>query len=72
MTQTRTMSAIESVANITVGSVVALITQVEVFPLFGIYIPISDNIAIMVIFTVVSFMRSFFLRRAFNLINEKE
>jgi hypothetical protein len=37
-----------------------------VFPLFGIHIPMSSNIAIGIIFTFVSLVRSYVLRRLFN------
>ncbi len=40
--------------------------QILIFPLFNIYIPISDNIKIGVLFTVVSLVRSYALRRLFN------
>ena len=64
--QTRLMSLIESVANIVVGYGVAVITQLLVFPLFGLAASLSDNLVIGLIFTIVSLARSYALRRAFN------
>jgi hypothetical protein len=64
--QSKKMSAVESVANIAVGAGIALATQVVVFPLFGMDVPMGDNLAICAIFTVVSFVRSYVLRRVFN------
>lgn len=64
--QSRRMSMIESIANVIVGYGVALGTQLAVFPLFGMKPRLSDNMAIGAIFTVVSLIRSYVLRRAFN------
>lgn len=66
MTQTRTMSAVESVANVAVGYGVAVATQAAVFPLFGIHASLGDNLLIGVVFTAVSLVRSYALRRVFN------
>lgn len=66
MTQSRTMSAVEAVANVAVGFVVAVVAQMLVFPLFGLHASLGDNLAIGAIFTVVSLVRSYALRRLFN------
>ena len=66
MTQSRTMSAVESVANVAIGYGVAVATQAAVFPLFGIHATATDHLAIGAIFTVVSLVRSYCLRRVFN------
>lgn len=64
--QTRIQSAVESVANVVVGYGVALASQLLVFPMFGIHIPFSSNLAIGAWFTVISLVRSYVLRRWFN------
>lgn len=64
--QTRIHSAIESVANVVVGFGVALLSQILVFPLFGIHVPLSANLGIGAWFTVISLVRSYVLRRWFN------
>ena len=64
--QTRLMSVLESTANIVVGYGVAVITQLLVFPLFGIAASLSDNLVIGLIFTAGSLGRSYALRRFFN------
>jgi uncharacterized protein (DUF2062 family) len=66
MTQTRTMSAVESVSNVAIGYGVAVLTQLAVFPLFGLHATLADNLAIGAVFTVVSLARSYLLRRLFN------
>ena len=64
--QTRWQSFIESWANVLVGYGVALLTQIIVFPLFGLQVSIGQNIQIGIIFTLVSLARSYVLRRVFN------
>lgn len=64
--QTRVQSAIEALANVLVGYGVAIASQLLVFPLFGIHVPLSSNLAIGAWFTVISLLRSYVLRRWFN------
>jgi len=64
--QSRRHSAIEAILNILIGIGVAYCAQLIVFPWFGIFISHSANLGITLIFTVVSFIRSYFVRRLFN------
>lgn len=64
--QSRRASMIEAVANVAIGYVVAILSQLAVFPLFGIHIPLSANLWIGAWFTVISLVRSYALRRWFN------
>lgn len=64
--QTRKGSIIESIANVLVGYWVAVGAQILIFPLFDVHIPLHDNFMIGALFTVVSLVRSYFLRRIFN------
>jgi hypothetical protein len=66
MTQTRKQSAFEAAANIAVGFVIALASQLVIFPMYGVHVPLSTDIAITGWFTVISLVRSYALRRAFN------
>lgn len=66
MKQTKKASLVESLLNVAIGYGVALSAQIIVFPWFGINIPLASNIAIGVIFTIVSIARSFALRRVFE------
>lgn len=66
MTQSRHGSLIESIANVAIGYAVAVLSQVLIFPFFGINVPISDNLMIGAWFTVISLLRSYVIRRAFN------
>lgn len=65
MTQTRAMSAVESMVNVAIGYGVAVASQCLIFPIFGIYIPLSDNLLIGVYFTMISLARSYAVRRWF-------
>jgi hypothetical protein len=60
------MSLVEAVTNIVVGYGLAILTQIIVFPLFELHASIGDNLLIGATFTVVSLLRSFALRRLFN------
>lgn len=66
MNQTRLGSLIESLMNIVIGFGVALVSQLVVFPMFGIHVPLSSNFAIGAWFTAISLVRSFVIRRWFN------
>ena len=63
--QSRRMSLVESVANVAIGYGIALLTQLAVFPAFG-CVSLAQNAAIGAIFTVVSIVRSYCLRRVFE------
>ena len=64
--QSRRMSLVESVANVAIGYCVAVMAQVLVFPLFGLHATLGENLAIGGIFSVVSIVRSYCLRRVFE------
>ena len=66
MSQSRIMSAIESVASTAIGYGVALASQLAVFPLFGIHVTFADNLGISAYFTIISLIRGFVVRRVFN------
>ncbi|WP_127476595.1 DUF7220 family protein [Sulfurivermis fontis] len=66
MKQSRWMSLVEAVANVLVGYGVAVATQWMVFPRFGLHATVQENLQIGLIFTVVSMVRSYVLRRGFE------
>ena len=66
MKQSRLMSLVESVANVIVGYGVAVITQILIFPIFGLHTTLAQNLKMGAIFTIVSITRSFALRRVFE------
>lgn len=64
--QSRTMSFLEAVTNVVVGFALAVLTQMLVFPVFGIAVPFDQHVSIAAIFTLVSLARGYLLRRVFN------
>ena len=72
MTQSRRASLIEALTNVAVGFVLSALTTAIVFPLFGYPIRWADNLSIAGIFTVVSILRGYALRRLFNRFTHRE
>lgn len=66
MAQTRTQSWVEAGANIAIGFGINLVANLLVLPLFGFYPTVTDAFGIGVIFTLISLVRSYALRRIFN------
>ena len=64
--QTRKQSLIETATSVLIGYLVALASQMAIFPIFGIYVPFSDNLLIGLWFTAVSIVRGYAVRRYFN------
>lgn len=64
--QTKKQSAIEAAANILVGYTVNMLANFAIFPLFGWNITLEQNLLLGVFYTVVSFARSYGLRRFYN------
>jgi len=69
--QSRRGSFVESLVNVLIGYLVAVGSQVIIFPLFGLHIPLRDNFIMGLWFTVISILRSYSLRRFFNWINTR-
>ena len=72
MKQSRLMSLAESLANVLVGYGVAVVTQMAVFPLFGLAVTVTENLLIGLIFTAVSIVRSYALRRGFEALRVRQ
>lgn len=68
MKQSRLMSLAEAVANVMVGYGVAVVTQILIFPIFGLHTTLAQNLQMGLLFTGVSIIRSFLLRRLFEAI----
>lgn len=68
MKQSRLMSLVEAVANVIVGYGVAVVTQILIFPIFGLHTTLAQNLQMGLLFTGVSIIRSFLLRRLFEAI----
>lgn len=66
MSQPRTFSAIETVANTALGYAINVGVQIIAFPYFNIHLTTGHQAGLGAIFTVVSLLRSYVLRRLFN------
>ena len=66
MSQSRAMSFVEAATNVIVGYVLAILTQLAVFPLFGLAAALSEHLAIGLVFVGVSLARGYVLRRIFE------
>ena len=51
--QSRFMSLVESVANVLVGYGVAVVTQILIFPIFGLHTTLTQNLKMGALFTVL-------------------
>ena len=68
MKQSRLMSLVEAITNVVVGFGVAVMTQILIFPIFGLHTTLAQNLQVGLLFTGVSIIRSFLLRRLFEAI----
>lgn len=66
MKQSRVMSMLESIINISVGFGISLVAQIYFLPLLGVQISLQQNITFALIMTVISIARSYLLRRVFE------
>lgn len=66
MNQTKIGSAIETSVNVAIGLIVSMVANYFVFPSFGFVLSGQANIAISVIYTIISIVRQYVLRRWFN------
>lgn len=64
--QTRLHSLAESLVNVFIGYWISIGAQVLIFPIFDISTSFGSNLKIGLLFTVVSILRSYGLRRVFT------
>lgn len=64
--QSRLMSLVEAITNVAIGYALAVVTQVLIFPLFGLHTTLEQNLKMGAVFTGVSLLRSYVLRRLFE------
>lgn len=72
MSQSRLGSLAETGVSMLVGFWLSVAVQAVVFPMFGYDLPLHDNVAIVTIFTIISMIRSYVLRRVFNWLTTKK
>lgn len=67
--QSQYYSLLEAIINIMSGMVIAFsVTQFIAVPLLGISISVGQNIVLTAVLTIVSIIRAYFWRRAFNML----
>ena len=66
MTQSRKNSVIETVVGVAIGFVVSVSAAFVVYPLFGHSFTLGQNVGITIVFTALSLVRGYAVRRAFN------
>ena len=66
MKQSKLESLIESVITVGSGLIVAVIIQLLIFPLYDIEITLFKNIQLATIFTSISIIRIYIIRRYFS------
>jgi hypothetical protein len=64
--QSRLASLTETLVSVAIGYIVALATQLAIFPILDIPVTFSQNLTISTVFTIISVIRSYAVRRAFN------
>lgn len=68
--QTRKHSLCEALTNVAVGYGVGVLSQLAIFPMFGIHTSLRSNLGIGLWFTAVSIARSYVLRRLWTRYSE--
>ena len=66
MSQTHRQTLVETIASTAIGFVVAYIATYVVMPWFGHEVTHAQNVGITSIFTVISIVRGYAIRRFFN------
>ena len=64
--QSRSLSLIEAITNVVVGYVLAVATQIVVFPWFELNPSLGENLTLGLVFTAISLIRGYALRRLFT------
>ena len=64
--QTKRQSLIETLTSVFVGWLIGVILNMLVLPLFDYDVNLTDGVLISIIFTAVSVIRSYVVRRFFN------
>jgi len=69
--QSKIQSFYESLLNIFIGWVVSVISSAIIFPMLGVDLPLEANLKASVFFTIISIVRTYFVRRFFNRLHRK-
>ena len=64
--QTKKQSMIESLTSTTIGIIIGIVLNLTILPIFGYPVSVVDSLWISLIFTAISVIRSYAVRRIFN------
>ena len=64
--QSKLDSFIEAVINTFIGFVIAFISQLIIFPIVSVDVTLGQNFILTILFTLVSIIRTYIIRRYFN------
>jgi hypothetical protein len=66
MAQSRKMSLIEAIASNATAFLISIFANFAVLPIFGMHPSFSQSIGITIIFTMISIVRTYLMRRLFE------
>ena len=64
--QSKKQSLIESLTSTTIGIIIGIVLNLTILPIFGYPVSVVDSLWISLIFTAISVIRSYIIRRFFN------
>lgn len=67
--QSKLGSLMEALTNIAIGLTIGFVSNIIVLPAFGYNVTIADGAMISVVFTAISLVRSYVIRRIYNKYN---
>ena len=70
--QSKKQSMMEALAGTAIGMVISVLLGLAVYPVFGHAFTLQQNLGITMIFTVVSVVRGYLVRRAFNALHGRQ
>ena len=68
MKQSKKHSLLEAVTSTLIGMGVSFTAQIIIFPIMGIDVRIEQNLILTTLFTAISIIRGYFVRRFFDLL----
>lgn len=69
--QTRLFSLIEVITSMTIGVAVSFLITVYILPVWGLYPSLRDAVGMTTLYTSVSMVRAYVIRRIFNWLGDK-
>lgn len=66
MAQSKLMSLVEALANNAVAFIISVLANFAVLPLFGFNVKFGQSVCITIIFTAISIVRTYLVRRGFT------